>query len=182
MIEGLLHYSRLGREEMESEATDLNELVRRVVQSLTPRLDELGVTVRVCGLLPTVAVNPVMMQEVFANLLTNAMKYNDKDEKWIEIGKVTQVEPLSRVEQEVAKGHVVLYVRDNGIGIPVQHIDTVFQIFRRLHGRDQYGGGTGVGLTIARKIVERHDGQIWVDSEPRQGSTFFIAIPGGDKI
>ncbi|OQW32292.1 MAG: hypothetical protein A4E19_19890 [Nitrospira sp. SG-bin1] len=177
LINGLLHYSRLSREALEGEPTDLASLVRRVVQSLKPRLDELQVAVRTTGPLPTLSVNPVMFQEVFANLITNAMKYNDKPEKWIEIG-VSAEEPASqRTVAAQEEGMTVLHVKDNGIGIPTRHQEQIFNMFRRLHARDAYGGGTGVGLTIAKKIIERHGGRLWVESEPTVGSTFFIALP-----
>ena len=179
LIDGILHYSRLGREKLETEPTDLNHVVNLVIETLRPRLDQLGVTVRVPAPLPSVTINPVMLQEVFANLITNAMKYNDKPEKWIEIGSLTHADLSVQAAEELALGRRVIYVKDNGIGIPEKFSHTIFQIFRRLHGRDQYGGGTGMGLTIVKVIVERHGGRIWLDSEPGRGTTFFMALPGG---
>jgi signal transduction histidine kinase len=76
---------------------------------------------------------------------------------------------------------IVLYVRDNGIGIPQKHYEAVFRIFKRLHGRDEFGGGTGAGLTIARKIVERHGGRIWLDSLPGEGTTVYFTLIGDDS-
>jgi light-regulated signal transduction histidine kinase (bacteriophytochrome) len=102
------------------------------------------------------------------NLIVNAIKYNDKAEKWVEIG----CEPSSEGRAQPP----VFYVRDNGIGIAPQHHEAIFRIFRRLHGREEYGGGTGAGLTIVRKIVERHGGRIWLVSQPGAGSTFYFTL------
>ena len=74
----------------------------------------------------------------------------------------------------------MFYVRDNGIGIQAKHFDSVFRIFKRLHGRDKYGGGTGAGLTIVKKIVERHSGKIWMESTYGEGTTFYFTL-GEDK-
>jgi light-regulated signal transduction histidine kinase (bacteriophytochrome) len=178
LIDDLLHYSRLGREEFEPESTDLLALLTDVVQSLSPRLLEFGVTVRMPQALPVVTVNPIMLQEVFANLITNAMKYNDKPDKWIEIGSLPLGTCPEGAESVSSEGTVVLYVKDNGIGVPQEHVETIFHMFRRLHARDTFGGGTGVGLTIARKILERHGGRIWLESEPGHGSTFYVLLPG----
>jgi signal transduction histidine kinase len=113
--------------------------------------------------------------ELFTNLISNALKYNDKAHKWVEIGAISPSETTS-LDRTPISAAPVFYVRDNGIGIPPQFTDKIFQIFRRLHGRDDYGGGTGAGLTIARKVVERHEGRIWVRSAPGEGSTFFFTL------
>jgi signal transduction histidine kinase len=117
--------------------------------------------------LPTVRCDPVRAGSVLQNLVSNAVKYNDKPEKWIEIGWL---------DPETEGGPAVLYVRDNGIGIPEKHWDSIFRIFKRLHGRDRFGGGSGAGLTIARKLVERHGGRIWLESAPGEGTTFFFTL------
>jgi light-regulated signal transduction histidine kinase (bacteriophytochrome) len=80
--------------------------------------------------------------------------------------------------EEISGGAPVLYVRDNGIGIPKKHHEAVFRIFKRLHGRDKYGGGTGAGLTIVKKIIERHHGEIWLESDVSQGTTFYFTLQG----
>ena len=105
-----------------------------------------------------------MLRELYLNLIGNAMKYNDKPEPWIEIG--------FQEENEEA----TYYVRDNGIGISSPFHEQVFKMFKRLHGRDEYGSGSGVGLTICRKIVERHGGRIWIESSPGKGATFFFTL------
>ena len=117
--------------------------------------------------------------EVFRNLITNAMKYNDKLERWIEIGHGVDLglDARKNTELEPFVGrHTVFYVRDNGIGIREKHFDAIFRIFKRLHARDEFGGGTGVGLTIVKKIIERHGGQIWIDSERAKGACFYFTL------
>lgn len=124
--------------------------------------------------LPTVLCDRVRIGEVFRNLITNAMKYNDKPEKWVEIGVVND----GGMDHDggVVNDHYVFYVRDNGIGIQEKHQDTIFRIFKRLHTRDKFGGGTGVGLTIVKKIIERHKGRIWVESTQGEGATFKFTL------
>ena len=120
--------------------------------------------------LPKMRCDQARVGEIFRNLITNAIKYNDKPEKWIEIGVQNGGGALPLY---------VFYVRDNGIGIRPNHLESIFRIFKRLHGRDRYGGGTGAGLTIVKKIVERHGGDIWVNSEPGEGTTFYFTLEGG---
>jgi light-regulated signal transduction histidine kinase (bacteriophytochrome) len=110
----------------------------------------------------------VRLHELFENLIINAVKYNDKAEKWIEIGYEEQAP-------------TVFFVRDNGIGIEPRYHEIIFRIFKRLHTSDQFGGGTGAGLTIAKRIVERHGGRMWLESEPGQGSTFYFTLEATER-
>jgi signal transduction histidine kinase len=169
LIDSLLQFSRLGRVDLAVEQVDLNEIVAGILDSLAISLKEEKVEARVPRPLPAVRSDRVRVGEIFYNLIVNAMKYNDKPEKWIEIGW-----------RENPAGPPVFYVRDNGIGIPEKHHDSVFRIFKRLHGRDKYGGGTGAGLTIVKKIVERHHGRIWLESSAGAGTTFYFTLQEGD--
>jgi signal transduction histidine kinase len=166
LIEALLHYSQLDRQELERHELGLGALVDEALEVLAPRVRESGVEVRVPRPLPSVAVDRTLAVELLINLIANAIKYNDKPAKWVEIG-FEEGAPL------------VFYVRDNGIGIPEKHYENVFGIFKRLHGRDAWGGGTGVGLTIVRKIVERHGGRVWVGSKSGEGTTLHFTLTGG---
>lgn len=173
LIESLLMYSRVGRTELAVQDTNLNETLADIVETLEIRLRELGVEIRQPRPLPTLRCDGVRVGEVFRNLITNAMKYNDKPQKWIEVGCESQ-------SVNGSNGSVmVFHVRDNGIGIREKHLDSVFRIFKRLHGRDEYGGGTGIGLTIVKKIVERHGGRIWLESTFGEGTTFFFTLAQG---
>ena len=160
----LLHYSRIGRAEIVRSPVDLGPLVGAVVDDLRPFLSEHHVALSVAPDLPRVSGDPVLLREVFHNLLTNAVKYSDRDERRV------------AVEWRAGPAGPVIAVRDDGIGIRPEHQERVFKIFKRLHSRDKYGGGTGSGLTLARKIVERHGGRIWVESEPGAGSTFMFTL------
>jgi signal transduction histidine kinase len=174
LIDSLLHYSRLGRTDLALDEVDVQEVIDDVIDRLGISLREQNVEVRVPRRLPVIRSDRVRLGEVFANLITNAIKYNDKPQRWIEIGLV---DPPRAVGGDASTAHT-FYVRDNGIGIPERHLDTVFRIFKRLHGRDQFGGGTGAGLTIVRKIVERHHGRVWIESTPGEGTTVFFALRG----
>ena len=168
LLESLLHYSYLGRTELAVAEIDMQEVVEETVELLAARLQESQVTVRIQTPLPRARADRVHVGEIFNNLIVNAIKYNNKDEKWVEIG--CEVSAGNTTQQPV------FYVRDNGIGIAPQHHEAIFRIFRRLHGREEYGGGTGAGLTIVRKIVERHGGRIWLVSQPGTGSTFSFTL------
>ncbi len=167
LIDSLLHFSRLGRVDLAIDQVDLNRTVEEILDSLAISLKEENIQVRVPKPLPTVRADRARVGEIFYNLIVNAMRYNDKPEKRIEVGTVDGAAPP------------VFYVRDNGIGIPEKHHDAVFRIFKRLHGRDKYGGGTGAGLTIVKKIVERHHGRIWLESVPGEGTTFYFTLEEG---
>ncbi|MCH8327536.1 MAG: hypothetical protein IID15_03315 [Candidatus Marinimicrobia bacterium] len=123
-------------------------------------------------ILPDVKCNGELVREVFFNLITNALKYNESENKVVEVGYIQD-------KDGDAKAYT-FYVRDNGIGIPEKHIDSIFDIFKRLHGRDKFGGGTGAGLTIAKKIVERHGGEIWAESKLGEGTTFLFTLSNSE--
>ena len=196
LINSLLYFSRVGRIDLAIKETDLNEGIHGVLDSLHVTLEEKNIDVKIPRLLPTIVCDQTRVIEVFRNLVTNAMKYNDKDEKWIEIGflqnEETAMAPKAPDEMGkttkylvgdnngdlLGKPKLIFYVRDNGIGIREKHLDSVFRIFKRLHGRDKFGGGTGAGLTIVKKIVERHDGRIWLDSTFGEGTTFYFTLQG----
>lgn len=172
LINSLLYFSRLGRAELMRQPVNLDDLVHQVITTLTIARPQHATEFRMPRPLPVVECDRAQVNELFSNLISNAIKYNDKSEKWVEIG---YLEALATA-QEASHPPITFYIRDNGIGISKEYLHQIFQIFRRLHGRDEYGGGTGAGLTISRKIVERHGGKIWVESIPDEGSTFFFTL------
>lgn len=171
LINSLLHYSRLGRAELSCQPTNLAEVARQAIDTLSISQPQSSIEFRLPRSLPTISCDRTQVSELFTNLLTNAIKYNDKSEKWVEIG-FTESDSGDPEDPLL----YTFYVRDNGIGIPPQHLERVFQIFKRLHTQDQYGSGTGAGLTIVQKIVERHGGKIWVESTISEGSTFYFTL------
>jgi light-regulated signal transduction histidine kinase (bacteriophytochrome) len=113
------------------------------------------------------------MMTVFQNLITNAIKYNDSEEKIIEIGADDGGDHTADVSGPV------FHVRDNGIGIDDAFKDEVFRIFKRLNAEKAYGEGTGAGLTFVKKIIENHGGKIWLESAPGEGTTFYFTLARG---
>ncbi|KJH72041.1 ATP-binding protein [Aliterella atlantica] len=166
LINSLLHFSRLGRVELAISATDLNIVVQQVLDLLSARIEETSAKIDIPRALPIINCDRVQVTEVFSNLISNAIKYSDRPQKWVEIGYL----------DAETESPIVFYVRDNGIGIKERYLDSIFRIFKRLHGQNQYGGGTGAGLTIVKKIVERHGGKIWVESTYGRGSTFYFTL------
>lgn len=166
LLDSLLYYSRLSRGEINSRRVDLNAAIEDAKEMLIARIQESGAHIVIPRPLPEVYGDADRLGEVFSNLISNAIKYTDKPPAEIEIG--WQAGEL--------ESPTVFYVRDNGIGIAAEHQQLIFQIFKRLHGREDYGGGVGAGLTIVRKIIERHGGRIWVDSRPGHGTTFSFTL------
>jgi len=163
IIEGLLAYSRVGRLEAPFEPVDCNMLLATVLGWLAPVIDAAGGEVSV-GDLPMVIGDGTQLSQVFLNLISNAVKF-----------VAPGVAPRVDVRAERVAGEWRFSVTDNGIGIVPEHRDRVFGMFKRLHGREDYAG-TGIGLALVKKIVERHGGTIGVDEGPEGGSRFWFTI------
>lgn len=163
LISDLLSYSRVGRAELKIQATHLESVIHQVKDDLETIIRTNNAVITVESM-PTIYADPTQLRQLIQNLLSNAIKYCQAD--------------IPRVHIGASQGNGVwtISIQDNGIGIDPQFSDRIFVIFQRLHNRDEYSG-TGIGLAICKKIVERHGGQIWVDSQAGQGSTFSFTLP-----
>lgn len=165
MIDGLLDYSRVETQGDAFDTVDLDAVLDDVLTDLQFMIEETDATITQDPL-PTIEGDRQQLQQLFQNLLTNAINYSGDDPPRIDIS----------VAQEATEWRVS--VRDEGIGVDVDDSDRIFDIFQRLHSVDEHAG-SGIGLALCKRIVERHDGEIWVDSEPGEGSTFsFTLTPG----
>ena len=172
LIADLLFYSRIRKGGIAEEPIDLNAIVADIEVSLADMMRQRNARLVIPKPLPTVTAAGPLMRTVFQNLLTNAIKYNDSENKVIKIGF-----------DDDRNGGVgrVFYVRDNGIGIADAFKDDVFRIFKRLNNEKAYGEGTGAGLTFVKKIVENQGGKIWLESVPGEGTTFRFTLGGASS-
>lgn len=163
LIRQLLTLSRVNTDGAAFAATDLNGIVTDVLDNLQSIIQEKNAAIT-CARLPTLAVDASQIQSLFQNLVMNAVRYNQDPRPRIEIG----------YRESEHLGH--FFVKDNGIGISPQFHQRIFVVFQRLHTDREYPG-TGLGLALCKKIVERHGGEIWVESQPQEGSTFHFTLP-----
>ena len=163
LINDLLSYSRVGRNMDDLDTVDTGALLDRETDSLHASIEESGAKI-VSGGLPTVTSDATLLGHVFRNLIGNAIKYRGEEP------------PVVQVSAEIIGDEWRFAVRDNGIGIDPQFADRIFTIFQRLHPREKYSG-TGIGLSISKKAVERLGGRIWVESQLGQGATFYFTVP-----
>jgi PAS domain S-box-containing protein len=173
LINDLLYFSRLGHQELAIQSTDLNAVICDIQAMSELMLRERNATIVIPQELPRISCDKTRITEAFRNLIINAIKYNDNAIKRVEIGFCPEVKRGDSVEKNV------FYVKDNGIGIEPEFFDDVFRIFKRLNDEDDDKKGTGIGLTLVRKIVERHGGQIWLKSTPTEGTTFYFTVDQG---
>jgi signal transduction histidine kinase len=167
MIEDLLKFCRLSRSAPNRYRIDLNSITHRLVDDLRAADPRRQIEVRIDPL-PDCLGHPGLIEQVMANLLSNAFKFTrDRAEPQVAVG--------SYLAKFGAKAEPVYFVRDNGAGFNTQYADRLFGVFQRLHSQDQFPG-TGVGLSIAKRILERHGGRIWADSAPGKGATFFFVV------
>jgi chemotaxis family two-component system sensor kinase Cph1 len=177
LLDSLLHFSQVGRAELQYEWIDFNELLAEATEMVSGRAGDAPSEILAPRSLPTVLCDRFRCREILMNLLSNALKYNDKPLRRIEVGYIAPHEntvppgcPAAALTQ------TIFYVRDNGIGIQAHHAAEVFQMFRRLHGPAAYGGGAGAGMSIVKKLVERHHGQIWLDSVFGLNTTVYFTL------
>src|SRR6266699_1767986 len=163
LIEDLLAYSRVSSRGAELRPTDAGAVLERALANLKLAIEDANAAVT-RDAMPVVAADESQLEHVFLNLIGNALKFRGSQR------------PAVHVTASQRDGEWLFSVRDNGIGIESQYFDRIFVIFQRLHGRQEYPG-TGIGLAITKRIVERHGGRIWVESQPGQGTTFFFTIP-----
>ena len=166
MIRDLLSYSRAGTEDQTFERVDLNRVAQEILANLADRIEATRADVAI-GELPVVVGDPSQLRQVLQNLMSNSLKFVETD-----------VVPEVRVNAELREDLWRISVRDNGIGIEPRYHARVFIPFRRLHTQDEFPG-TGVGLSIAKRIVERHSGTMWMESPPGGGSEFLFTLPAG---
>jgi light-regulated signal transduction histidine kinase (bacteriophytochrome) len=165
LINGLLEYSRLGNQVLETEKIDLADLLEALRFQFERHIQDLGASLEMDPLPKDVQCNPVQMGRLFQNLISNALKFRRPD-----------IPPVIRIHYEDQDSSHYFSVEDNGIGIKEAHFDRLFVIFNRLNLREKYEGN-GLGLTIVKRIVERHHGKVWVSSTYGEGTTIHFTIP-----
>ena len=164
LIQDLLAYSRVGTKGRAFVSVDLMQVSQDVLSDLEVRIAEVKGHVEVSPL-PVITADPMQMRQLLQNLISNALKFHRDD-----------VTPIVQVYTEINEKSLKIIVKDNGIGFDQKYTDRIFTMFQRLHARTAYEG-TGVGLAIVRKIVQRHQGEIIAESEVGAGATFIIALP-----
>lgn len=163
LINDLLDFSRISTRGDEFTQTDTNEVVKNALKSLQSRIDETDAQIKI-GELPLILADSGQIERLFLNLVGNALKFSKPDEK-----------PVIEINAQNQKDKYLFSIKDNGIGIDEKFKEKVFIIFQRLHGTAQYKG-TGIGLAISKRIVQRHEGEIWFESEENKGTTFFFTL------
>jgi len=163
LIQDLLRLSRVGKAEINPRTTECRALVEQAVKNLQAAVEESGAVVNGNGL-PVVMADPSQLTQVFQNLIANAIKFHGAET------------PVIQIDSEKRDHEWVLTVSDNGIGIPTESWQDIFVIFRRLHTRSEYAGN-GIGLSICKKIIERHGGKIWIEAQAMPGCCFKFTLP-----
>lgn len=165
LISDMLDFSRLSRQPLVTEPVDLTALVQEVVTEV--RQDNAGRTVTVTvGVLPICAGDRSLLRQLLVNLISNAFKFTR-----------TRQSPTIEISSRSEKGSAIICIHDNGVGFDQTHEDKLFVVFQRLHSAAQFEG-TGVGLSIVQRIIERHGGRVWAEGRPGVGATFYFSLPG----
>jgi PAS domain S-box-containing protein len=164
LVDDLLRLAKIGRQELALRPTNFNLLIQEVIDELKSEISERKIEWKI-ETLPEVSADPGLMKIVFTNLISNAVKYSrNREQTVIEIGS------------KPGENAPVFFIRDNGVGFNMKYADKLFGVFQRLHKQEQFEG-TGVGLAIVERIIRKHRGRIWAESEPEKGSTFYFTLP-----
>ncbi len=184
LINDLLTFSRITTKSKPFETVDINKIARDVVSDLEIRIEETSGSVEI-EKLPVIDADPLQMRQLFQNIIGNALKFHRPGEPpQIKISsdfmngsdKTVQINDSNYETQNPCQNVCQIVIQDNGIGFEEKYLDKIFTVFQRLHGRGSYEG-SGIGLSVCRKIVERHGGEITAKSAPEKGSTFFVKLP-----
>ena len=168
LVDGLLDLTQMGRQPLSLQIADLDGVVEDALAALKPETEGRQVEWKIAGL-PFVECDPALMRQVFQNLVSNALKYSrPRSPAVIEIGQIEK------------DGQAVVFVPDNGVGFNMKYADKVFGVFQRLHRSEDFEG-TGVGLAIVRRIIQKHGGSIWADAELDKGATFYFTLGGFEQ-
>lgn len=168
LIDGLLAFSRIGRAEVRKNPVDLGKLLQEVVDDLAqePRAPQVEWAI---GSLPVVQADRTLIRQVLANLVGNALKYSRKRDK-------AEIHIAAEQGEHEGRGEWIIHIADNGVGFNMKYVGKLFGVFQRLHGATEFEG-TGIGLANVRRVVERHGGRVWAESEPERGATFYFSLP-----
>ena len=184
LLDDLLFYSRVSRIDLSFDQVNLNDVLDDIRLSIQHRLESENLKLIVPKSLPILSCDKARVGEIFRNLIENAYKYNDKDLKEVEVSYIMQRDLQDCPEiirEEMHKHEIVFFVKDNGIGIESDDHKKIFQIFTRLHKKDQFGGGSGSGLSLVKKIVERHNGNIWLESKYGEYTCFYFHLNSNSR-
>jgi len=165
LIEDLLELSRIGRMDTEFQNIDLHKVAEKVIEEMQELIDKKNAVVKLSGKLPQVNFNRTRAHQIFSNLISNALKFSKEE-----------TPPSIKIGYKRKQRKNCIFVEDNGIGIEPEYHDKIFGIFQRLHKKEDFEG-TGIGLTIVKRIMDNTGGKIWVESKPGRGSTFYFTIP-----
>jgi len=165
LLDDLLNYSRVGKSGSMDNLIDVNDVLLIIRSNLSKRLEEENGQIKINkNNIPTILSNHTQMVQLFQNIICNALKFRGERN------------PVVTIDCKLKEGKHIFSIQDNGIGIAPEHQDRVFEMFKRLHTREEYDG-TGIGLSTCKKIVQKHEGEIWLESEYGVGTTFYFSIP-----
>jgi light-regulated signal transduction histidine kinase (bacteriophytochrome) len=162
LIDDMLQFSRLGRAEMRRDDVNMQQLAEAVTGELRDTYPNTHIAV---GPLPRVIGDETMLRQIWVNLIGNALKFSSKSPQ-----------PEISISGEISGNEALFQIRDNGVGFDMEHTRHLFEVFQRLHSPAEFPG-TGAGLAIVKRVVERHGGRVWADAQPGAGATFGFALP-----